>query len=207
MTECRDILPLIDDYVDGSLAPADMERLEAHLAGCATCRAEMLAIRDLLAETSRLPKSVAPGRDLWGGIESRLGTRSTARGGLRFQFRVPQGVMRIAAAVGLLLLGASIAIAWQHRSAPTGFAAQQARYIAASTALAERLAREPATLAPATRAVVERNLTILDAAIHEAESALASDPGNRTLEQMLVARYQQRLALLRRAADSDRTES
>ena len=208
MTDCRDILSLIDDYVDGSLAPTDVGRVETHVAGCATCRAEVLALRDLLSETSRLPKSVIPGRDLWGGIESQLGTsRTTQDGGHRLWFRVPSVAARIAAAVGLLLLGGSIVIAWQHRSAPTGFAAEQARYLAASSALAEQLAREPSALAPATRAVVERNLAILDAAIHEAESALAADPGNQTLEQMLVARYQQRLALLRRAGDVGRTES
>jgi anti-sigma factor RsiW len=208
MTDCSDVRPRIDDYVDGSLGPPEMARLEEHLAGCPTCRAEVEAIRDLLADTSRLPKSMLPARDLWGGIEARLGAPAAApAGGPPLRLRVHPLVMRIAAALGLVLLGAAIATAWHHQSAPTGFAAEQARYNAASAALAERLAHEPSTLSPATRAVVQRNLSILDAAIHEAESALAADPGNSALEQMLVARYEQRLALLRRAADSGRTES
>jgi anti-sigma factor RsiW len=208
MTDCTEVRPWIDDYIDGSLPPLEMTRLEEHLVSCSTCRAEVEAIRDLLAETSRLPKSVLPGRDLWGGIEARLGAPVNARASWpRLRLRVSPLAMRIAAALGLVLLGAAIATAWQHRVAPTGYAAEQARYSAASAALAERLAREPTTLSPASRAVVERNLSILDAAIHEAETALAADPGNRALEEMLVARYEQRLALLRRAADTGRAES
>jgi len=40
----------------------------------------------------------------------------------------------------------------------------------------------------------------VDAAIREAEQALKTDPGDSTLEEMLLARYQQRLELLQRAA-------
>jgi hypothetical protein len=55
--------------------------------------------------------------------------------------------------------------------------------------------------------VVERNLAIVDQAIREAEAALASDPGNAALEQMVLARYVQRLDLLRRATEAGRQES
>jgi hypothetical protein len=55
--------------------------------------------------------------------------------------------------------------------------------------------------------VVERNLAIVDSAIQEAKRALQADPGNGALEQMLRARYEQRLDLLRRATDADRRES
>jgi hypothetical protein len=148
---------------------------------------------------------VLPERDLWSGIEPRLGATPTRRLGLRE--RVPRLAIQVAAAIALLLLGAALSTAWQRRSSPAGFAAEQTRYNAASAALAERLAREPGALSPDTREVVQRNLAIVDAAIREAEAALASDPGNTSLEQMLIARYEQRLALLRRATASDRRES
>jgi hypothetical protein len=154
----------------------------------------------LLASARTLPRSVLPQRDLWAGIETRLG-------GVARKWRVPPAALRVAAAIGLILLGAFLATGWQHRSGSSGFAAEQARYAALSAALAERLAREPGDLGPATRAVVERNLAIVDAAIREAEAALVHDPGSQALEQMLVARYEQRLALLRHAIESGRTES
>jgi hypothetical protein len=114
---------------------------------------------------------------------------------------------RLAAAIGFILLGAVLATIWQRRSAPSDFAAAQARYHAVSAELSRRLAEEPRELSPATMAVVERNLAIVDAAIREAERALAVDPGNGALEQMLRARYEQRLELLHRATDQGRRES
>jgi anti-sigma-K factor RskA len=203
MSACNEIMALLDEYADGTLEPSERALVETHLASCPVCLAELNSIRDLLADARRLPRSVLPERDLWSGIEARLGpaTPSTPRW-------IAWGTaLRIAAAIGLMLFGAGLALVLVHRSEPTAFAAEQARYTAASAALTERLAREPTNLSPATRAVVERNLAIVDAAIHEAEAALVADPGSQALEQMLVARYQQRLDLLKRATASARSES
>lgn len=203
MSTCTEIVILLDEYLDGTLAPAELTMVEGHLSGCPACQTELAAIRDLLADARRLPRSVLPERELWSGIEARLGAAP-----LRAPRRAARDTAtRIAAAIGLILLGGALATAWQHRSNPTAFATEQARYARASAALVERLAHEPTILTPGTRAVVERNLSIVDAAIHEAEAALAADPGSQALEQMLVARYQQRLDLLKRAAASDRRES
>jgi hypothetical protein len=203
MSACTEIVILLDEYVDGTLAPAEQALVEGHLSDCPACRTELKEIHDLLADARRLPRSVLPERELWSGIEARLGA---------IPFRAPRRAtwgtaIRIAAAIGLVLLGGTLATAWQRRSSPSAFTAEQVRYTAASAALTERLARDPTILSPTTRAVVERNLSIVDAAIHEAEAALAADPGSQALEQMLVARYQQRLDLLKRATASDRSES
>ena len=208
MSDCDEILALLDEYLDGSLVAAEQARVFTHLAGCERCRTETEAVHALLAETRKLPRSVLPTRELWSGIEARLGGSAARRhGGPAKWRRVPALAFQAAAAISLILLGGMLATGWQHRPGATDFSAEQARYAAASAELAERLTREPTHLAPATRAVVERNLAIVDAAIREAEAALARDPGSQTLEQMLVARYEQRLALLRHAIENDRTES
>jgi anti-sigma factor RsiW len=62
----------LDDYVDGALAPQDRLELEAHLQGCEVCRAEVAAQRLLGAEVDRLPREIAPPRDLWAGIAARI---------------------------------------------------------------------------------------------------------------------------------------
>ncbi len=59
-------------YVDGELAPAERLAFETHLAGCATCRAEIDALRGLLAGARALPVTADPARDLWAGIRSQL---------------------------------------------------------------------------------------------------------------------------------------
>ncbi len=54
-------------------------------------------------------------------------------------------------------------------------------------------------LAPETRAVILENLEAIDAAIREAEMALADDPGNPTLHRMIAGHETARLRLLERA--------
>lgn len=205
MTTCRDVAPLIDEYLDGKLVPEPHAMVERHLADCPACRAEVESLRSMLAEVHALPRSVPPERDLWSGIAPRL-SRPSAWGFARLS-RAPRLALQLAAAIGLILIGAALAAAWLAQRAPTAFATDQARYNAASAALAERLAQEPGVLAPDTRAVVQRNLAIVDAAIKEAEAALTANPGNTALEQMLITRYEQRLSLLRRATASTRSET
>jgi hypothetical protein len=107
--------------------------------------------------------------------------------------------MLAAAAVLLVALSAGGTALWLGWPPAELFRLERARYARATAALAERLADDPGALPPTTLAIVRRNLEIVDAAIREAEAALASDPGNPELEKMLVARYEQRLALLARA--------
>jgi anti-sigma factor RsiW len=199
MTTCETITPLLDEFIDGTLSLDQQAEVQRHLAGCPDCCSEVVALRDLLGLARVLPRSVPPERNLWDGIAPRLSpVRSRVRGPLQLR------ALRIAAAFGLLLTGAGLASLWYYRISPHDFATHARRYDAASTTLAEALARDAGTLPPATRAVVERNLAIVDAAIREAENALRTDPGNAALEQMLVVRYEQRLALLRRAGATGR---
>ncbi len=205
---CADCSTLLDRYIDGALAPDVSARVEAHLAGCVACRAELAGIRSIVAEARVLPRTVHPGRDLWSGIEARL----PANAPLRLATRRPllqRPLVLLAAALFLLLAGATLATLYQRRAGGTDstFVLEQRRYAAATAELARTLAEDPAPLSASTRAVVERNLTIVDAAIQEAEQALATDPGNTELEQMVLARYAQRLALLKHATEAGRRES
>ncbi len=215
MIDCGTCSARLDGYLDGELAAAEREEVAAHLSSCAGCRAEAAAIGTVLTEARALPRSVLPERELWTGIVSRLPSMTAAatddhtratRAERGPSWRLP-GWGRLAAAVALVLFGAALGTMWGRRTTPSGFAAEQARYTAASGELARQLAANPGVIAPATRAAVERNLAIIDRAIGEAEAALAADPGNTPLEQMLVSRYEQRLALLHHALGAGRMES
>ena len=63
----------LNAYVDGALDVSEREAVERHLATCATCRADVQRLRELLASATALPKSIAPPRDLWPQIAPRLG--------------------------------------------------------------------------------------------------------------------------------------
>lgn len=65
-------LDRLSDHLDGGLPPDEAEAMEAHLAGCATCRETLADLRDLAARARALGP-VEPGRDLWPGIAAALG--------------------------------------------------------------------------------------------------------------------------------------
>jgi hypothetical protein len=74
-----------------------------------------------------------------------------------------------------------------------------AGYAVAIRQLDEALAQRRAELDPATIAKVEASLNVIDVAIAEARRALADDPANRTLLDILAANYEHKVELLRRA--------
>jgi anti-sigma factor RsiW len=75
---CTDRSAQLHDYVDGELAPAEAQALEAHVARCAACQQTLDSLRALRAATAALPHAIAPSRDLWSGIEAQLGASATS---------------------------------------------------------------------------------------------------------------------------------
>lgn len=201
-----EILARLDARADGTLPAGELATVERHLAECAACRREAEALMALLADARALPRELTPGRDLWGGIEGRLAPRapSTVRSIPPRRWRP----LLLAAAIATVLLGGAALLLLRPPARPSvAFTREQARYLAASTDLARALARDPGHLAPETQAVVGRSLSVVDQAIAEAEAALRADPRNPGLEQMLLARYAQRLELLQRATEAKRQAS
>ena len=84
-------------------------------------------------------------------------------------------------------------------SLPAPVRSVDADYSAAIRELDESLAEHRAQLDPATVAKVEASLRVIDQAINEARHALAADPSNLTLHDLLAASYERKLELLRRA--------
>ena len=195
---CADMEGKLNEYVDGTLPPGEHGAVEQHLATCAGCRAAVAQLQALLAAAGRLPKSVPPRRDLWGGIAARLGHRATGTGQRAFW----AGAL-VAAAV-LLIMFAVFRPTVRPSDRPTGkgWAAVEADYEQSAAALAATLAAERGggRLRPETVALLERNLQIIDAAIQESRAALARDPGNAELRQLFAAAYRQKVELLRWAA-------
>jgi anti-sigma factor RsiW len=57
MLTCHDVIDVLDDHLDGALAPEDAAALERHLAGCEPCRAYLATYRKtraLGAQAARL---------------------------------------------------------------------------------------------------------------------------------------------------------
>jgi hypothetical protein len=143
-----------------------------------------------------LPPSIEPAHDLWPAIDARLAPRARQR-------RLPY---QLAAAIALIAL--SSAVTWflvrQQAAAPVIVAtalvdrAGLARLARAGDVMEQGL--DASGLAPATRAVLARNLIVIDSAIAECQRALDADPGSAVLAGLLRAAHRQRVEFLQQAA-------
>jgi hypothetical protein len=85
------------------------------------------------------------------------------------------------------------------------FAAVETDYINSANQLSSLLETEKTALSPETVAKLRKSLEIIDGAIIEARRALAADPADRALIEMLNTTYNQKLDLLRRATEMGRS--
>jgi len=189
----------LNEYVDGTLATRDRASVEAHLAGCAGCRAAVAELRSLSAAAASLPRSIEPGRDLWVAIESRIRQRATWNVQRVWRPALAAAAVLVIALGVYRLLPPSTA---HYRPAGewAGWAAVQADFDRSTDELSRILAAERQRLRPETVALLERNLTVIDAALAECRAALAHDSANGELRRLFTAASRQKVELLRGAA-------
>lgn len=84
---------------------------------------------------------------------------------------------------------------------PSAVRAVDNNYAATVAELREALEGQRAALAPSTVRTVERSLAVIDSAIAEARNALAADPANAALVDILSAHYERKVDLLQRATE------
>jgi len=186
---------------------------------------EIEAIR---AAAAKLPL-IEPSRDLWLGIEARLGAQVVD---INQHARRPRGIVvstrMLAMAASVLVMATAgttylvlrdklpaettVAVTAAPAATPQAQAGlgTQASLSAGSGefgayteeigdlqgAIAERRSR----LDPATIAVIERNLRVIDGAIEESKRALAKDPNSELLTALLSEALASKVRLLRQAA-------
>jgi anti-sigma factor RsiW len=210
---CRDYEAQIGDYVDGSLDEAAQASLEAHLSGCARCRA-MAADFATIRRASVALESHVPPPQVWHRISSALERKPRpifGAGGAWWQ--------SFAAAAGAITI--VVSLSWtagrlspiasernQLASATTGSGAEPAVSIAVEYERAaqgltstieglERLAAVDGTeLDMETRDVLQANLTVLDGAIGESREALLKEPENDVAQESLFEALRSKVALL-----------
>jgi anti-sigma factor RsiW len=77
------VLEELTALLDGALEPADRDRVLAHLAGCATCRAARDRTAGALAALARLPAPPEPSGQFEPRFYARLASQRAAPPGLR----------------------------------------------------------------------------------------------------------------------------
>lgn len=207
----------LSSYLDDELPAVEREALEAHLAGCAPCRA---VLEDLRAVVAWAPTyaGTAPARDLWSGIADEIERRRVvtfpARGAQRFSLsQLAAAAVLVAVLSGggvwLALRGGSTAVPTVASGPVAGADAVPAfqasvfddpEYDAAVAELVQVLDAGRSVLDSATVRVIEENLRVIDEAIAEARAAIEADPSNVHLGVRVKSHMQHKLVLLRQAA-------
>lgn len=199
---CTGMFELLEPYQAGNLPRREAEAVEQHLLACDACRADFRFQRTLKAEVAALERAIHPPDRVWQVIQDRIGSRKEEPRG---QFRWWHHRSALAAAAVLLVaLTSAVTAILVRQSGPdeaTGnFSVTEAAYERAAEELAQTLELRRKDLSPTALAVVEQNLRIIDEAIRETQAALAEDPRNQRVAELLWASWEKKIDLLERAA-------
>jgi len=203
---------VLHDLADGVLPPAADEAARAHLARCARCAAMHARILALRARARALPRELTPPAALWRELQPRLeGAIVPMRVARERWWRRPS-VLAVAASILMVFSSAATVLVMRARdstsmaagpfaSTTTVLQPAEAGTLAAIELLTRELDRRREELSPETIAAVERSLDIVDQALAEARGALARDPRNPTLSELVATAYRHKLTVLRRATE------
>ena len=216
---------LLDDYVTGELTEDARGPVADHIAACAICGAEVESLKAILARAADLPRSVDPPPEAWLNIRAVIERDKEAvaahRGTSESFWRRPY-VLAAAVVLAAVLSSGGTALYLNSRSTDssrvtasnTGSGATPATFVAFTieentylrnvAVLQDLLDQQEASLAPETVAQLKASLRTIDEAILEARSALARDPANKMLIEMLSGTYRQKMDLMRRTAEMTR---
>ena len=176
-------------------------------------------LRELQKRTAQLPREIDPPGDAWARIAAHIGDDERETANDVAKTRSPafwQRPLFLAAAGVTLVVGSSLVTSIVFsRVTPVSppqaarvstpgtlaqFTATENDYIATANKLSAALESD-SDLSPATVAKLRESIGIIDEAILEARRALAADPANRDLMEMLKTSYGQKVDLLRRTTE------
>lgn len=204
---------------DGTLSVEQRAHVEAHLAACDTCAADVARIAEFMKRTREATAPVAepPLDDLWLPIRARIeATKVVSLDSSEPTMKMRRlgwfSVAGLAAAVllGALVLRGRAPVTQKPTVARIGADTSILRavndstraYEAEAQILLDRLEIQRATMRPDAVAAIDRNLRTVDVAIAELKDAIARDPNNPALRQLLATSYRQKVELLKRVGNT-----
>jgi hypothetical protein len=109
---CKEICELLTAYLDGEVTPEEKANIDAHLAGCPQCRAEMEGLSEtrdnLRSALTSMAEEAAPSPQAWEKIRNRLETKESRKG---FWSNFTLG--RVATAATVVAFLAIAIVVWQ----------------------------------------------------------------------------------------------
>lgn len=163
--------------------------------------------RRLDQDLGGLPQSIEPARDLWPGIAARL-EPAPGRRVRRWAWQAAAAVLLVAASsiVTLQLVKPRGPVVAEAPASVAGPAVMPAafgpghaldpEYLVAKAQLAEMLAQRIDAMPASARSKLEANLAEMQRATAEINAALALQPGDPLLEELLLNAYQAELGVM-----------
>jgi hypothetical protein len=218
---CEQYEAALSEYIDGTLQASDdpldvtrLDALEAHLPGCARCRA---IVEDLhtLRDAARTLEPHVPPAHVW----TRIAGAVESRGQRGWYEALTWQPLATAAALLLVLAGGSW-FAWQQIAPPatapiaarpatgpapdpelvqdveTQLKLAEEHYVKAIAGLEAITKAEGSELDPQTAEVLQANLTVIDQAIGESRAALRTEPASDLAQQSLFDALRTKVTLL-----------
>ena len=217
---------LLDDYVTGELTEDARGPVADHIAACAICTEEVESLKGILARAAELPKAIEPPAGAWLNIRAAIERDKEAvatRPERSESFWRQPYTLAAAVVLAAILSSGGTALYLNSRAtssdsaratassgnavAPATFVAftiEENTYLRNVAVLQDLLDRQEGALAPETVAQLKASLRTIDEAILEARNALARDPANKMLIEMLSGNYRQKMDLMRRTAEMTR---
>jgi anti-sigma factor RsiW len=206
-------------FADDTLAREQRESVEAHLAACALCAGDVARITTLMKRIHGTPAPTAPLDELWPSIRARIeqtklvplepasGKRQAASGRARWFASI--GVVAAAAIIAFAVRGRRADIGDSVIAGPNDTSAALIAVVDSAHAyeeearmLLDRLELQRAMLRPDAAKALDHDLHVVDVAIAELKDAVARDPNNPALRQLLATSYRQKVDLLKRIANA-----
>jgi anti-sigma factor RsiW len=207
----------IGEYVDGTLPRERVTAVDAHLAGCARCRAMVLDFRTIRSAAASLEPQ-APPPHVWTRLAASIEGHDPQS---RWPAWLAPGLSwrpAIAAAALVALLAGGTWFAWRDAATPRGPApvvqvtdprdapgpsTAQATLQMTSQVLTEQIDQlegivtaDVAVLPDETKAVFQATGGVYDSAIGESRAALQTEPSNELAQESLFEALRSKLSLL-----------
>jgi hypothetical protein len=199
--------------------PSDLTDTSTHVASCAACRARLADFERLYAAVRRAPRSVEPPEDLWPALRARLAATAVEQPpapppshSVTRHLLGRRTLGALAAATLLIATTATLARGPRHvvepvatadsstpASAPDGADVQSE---AVERQLLSDLELQRGRMRPETAAEVDANLRVIDTAISELQAALAQEPGNGVVRELLADSHARKAELLRQSQNA-----
>ena len=208
---------------DGTMDDDRRALLDIHLASCWNCKADVAHLSKAMGALRRVSEPSAPLDDLWPTIHDRIESAKVVSLGTQPEAvpAVPAPQRRISwlwlapAGVAAAVVIALFALPGNHAKPDQQAAAvadtgttlvsvvdSSYAYEREAQALLDKLELQRALLRPDAAVALDRDLKVVDVAIAELKDAVARDPANPALRQLLAASYRQKVDLLKRASNA-----